>query len=217
MALWTIFLGGAIPPLALVGAPPRSVRQVTRLWARGVLFLLRRIAGMGHDITGQANVPGAPCLIVCNHQSGWEAIAALLFFPDVAIVAKRELLRIPILGWYLRHSPMIVIDRAASLESIRRMARESRIALATGRSVLVFPEGTRVAPEAPIRFRRGLEFLLRGLDVPVLPVVHDSGRFWRRDGKAPGTIRLRILPALAAAGPPAKQARTLEALMNAAR
>ena len=217
MAAWTALLGGAIPVLALLGAPPRRVRQVTRLWARGVVALLESIVGIRHVVTGRSNIPGRPCLIVCNHQSGWETITALLLFPEVAIVAKQELLSIPVFGWYLKRSPMIIIDRASSLESIRGMARQARAALADGRSVLIFPEGTRVAPDAPVRFRRGIEHLFRLLDVPVLAVVHDAGRCWRRDGLAAGTIRVRILAPVMPALPPGRTARDLETVMNAER
>jgi len=215
MAVWTTLLGGGIVPLLLAGSPPAAVRKVTRLWARGVLAMGRRIGGIHHVVEGTA--PEAPCLILCNHQSAWETIAALVLFPDVAIVAKRELLRIPVFGWYLGHSPMIIIDRLAGLESIRTMARETAAALREGRTVLIFPEGTRMTPDEPIRFKRGLEHLLRALPVPLVPVVHDAGRYWRRDGKREGTIVVRILPALDGNAPPALLVRRAEAAMNAAR
>jgi len=217
MALWTGILGAAIFPLALAGSPPAQVRKVTRLWARGVLALLRRTVGIDHVVRGREHMPGSPCLIVCNHQSAWETIAALLIFPDVAIIAKRELLRIPVIGWYLKHSPMIIIDRASGLESIRGMAREGLRAIRQDRSILIFPEGTRVGPATPIRFRRGVEFLLRALRVPVLPVVHDAGRFWTRTGKLPGTIEVKILPPLGSELRAADVAGEAEMLMNAER
>ena len=215
IALWTAFLGGAIVPLLAAGRPAKGVRSVTRLWARGVLVLVRRIGGIDHVVEGKANLPQVPCLILCNHQSAWETIAALVLFPDVAIVAKRELLGIPVFGWYLRHSPMIIIDRAASLESIRVMARESAGAVAEGRSVLIFPEGTRVDPHKPIRFKRGVEHLLRAVRAPVVPVVHDAGRYWRRDGKVRGTIVVKILPPLDGMAAPKLLARHAEQAMNA--
>ena len=217
MALWTAILGAAIFPLALAGSPPAQVRKVTRLWARGVLALLRQTVGVDHVVRGREHMPGSPCLIVCNHQSAWETIAALLIFPDVAIVAKRELLRIPVIGWYLKHSPMIIIDRASGLQSIRGMALEGLRALREERSILIFPEGTRVGPATPIRFTRGVEHLVRALRVPVLPVVHDAGRFWTRSGKIPGTIEVNILPPLGSELPAADVAGKAARLMNAER
>lgn len=215
MAMWTALFGGGIVPLLLAGNPPAAIRKVTRFWARGVLAMARRITRIDHVVDGKW--PGGPCLILCNHQSAWETIAALVLFPDVAIVAKQELLKIPVFGWYLRHSPMIIIDRAAGPGSIRTMARATAAALNEGRSVLIYPQGTRREHDDPIRFKRGVEHLLRALAVPLVPVVHDAGRYWRRDRKRPGTIFVKILPALDGNAPPALLARRAEAAMNAAR
>ncbi len=140
----------------------------------------------------------APCLIIVNHQSTWETLAALVLFPDVAVVAKRELLRIPVLGWYLQHSTMIVIDREEGSKALREMTVQGRAALAAGRSVLIFPEGTRKKVGAPIDFKRGVELLYRSLGVPVTPVVVNSGSFWPlgHGPKRPGRIVVSFLLAI---------------------
>src|ERR1035437_1541832 len=109
--LWTALFGLAIPLLWGIRSPPRLVRTLSRVWARGILVLLSSIVGLRYVECGREHVPRTPSLIVSNHQSMWETLAALVLFPDVAIVAKRELLRIPIMGWYLKRAPMIVIDR----------------------------------------------------------------------------------------------------------
>lgn len=176
--LWTALFGLAIPLLSIAGSPPATVRMLSRVWARGVLFLLVGIVGLRHQERGREHVFRTPGLIVSNHQSTWETLAALVLFPDVAIVAKRELLHIPVMGWYLRHSPMILIDRASASAALREMTFQGRAALAAGRPVLIFPEGTRKSVGEPIEFRRGVEFLYKALGVPALPVVLDSGRFW---------------------------------------
>lgn len=193
---WTALFALTIPFLWALGSPPRAVRAFSRGWARGVLALLGWVAGIRHVVRGAANVPREPCLIVANHQSTWETIATLALFPNVAIVAKRELLRIPVMGWYLRRSPMIVIDRDEAGKALREMAELARAALAEGRSVLIFPEGTRTPVDQPLRFKRGVELLYRTLDAPALPVAFDSGRFWPKGShvKRPGTITVSILP-----------------------
>jgi hypothetical protein len=111
LAVWTGLFGLAIPILTLLRARDLTIRMVTRSWARGVLFGLKHVVGLDHVEHGREALPDEPCLIVCNHQSTWETIALLLLVPDVAIIAKDELIRIPVFGWYLRRSPMIVIDR----------------------------------------------------------------------------------------------------------
>ena len=189
-ALWTALFGLAIPILWLSGSPPKVVRMLTRVWARGILTMLSVIVGLRYEIRQGRYAPSTPSLIISNHQSTWETLAALVLFPDVAIVAKRELMRIPVMGWYLRRSPMILIDRDAAANALRQMVEQSRTALAAGRSVLIFPEGTRKRVDTPIEFKRGVELLYRMLGVPSVPMVVNSGRFWGVGGGAlrPGVI-----------------------------
>lgn len=214
---WTALFAPVIPLLWLAGAPPRPVRKVSRIWARGVLFQLAWIVGLDYRERGRGNVPDAPCLIICNHQSTWETLAALALFPEVSIIAKRELLRIPVLGWFLRRSPMIIIDRSETATAVRKMMSEGAAALASGRSVLIFPEGTRKHPSEKIRFKRGVELLYKALGVPVLPVVVDSGHYWGVAGgwKRPGTITVTYLPVVEAGLSVTEFARRGEQLMQA--
>jgi 1-acyl-sn-glycerol-3-phosphate acyltransferase len=209
---WTGVFGLTIPVLLGLRSPPSTVRKLSRVWARGVLVLLAVSTGVRHSVRGASNLPGRPCLIVANHQSTWETIAALVLFPDVAIVAKRELLRIPVMGWYLRRSPMIVIDRDEAGKALREMTTQSRAALADGRPVLIFPEGTRTPVDEPVNFKRGVELLYRTLGVAVAPVALDSGRFWPGGSglKTPGTITISILPPIAPSLPAAEFARQAE-------
>ena len=203
--LWTALFGLAIPVLLSLGSPPGAVRRLTRLWVRGILLLLSGVVGLKYALQGWEHVLNTPTLIIANHQSTWETLAALVLFPDVAIVAKRELLRIPVMGWYLKHSPMIVIDRDEASKALRLMTAQSRAAVAAGRSVLIFPEGTRKPVGDLVEFKRGVELLYRTLGVPVLPVVVNSGCYWPlgRALKRPGIITVSCLapiqPGLSAA------------------
>ena len=156
IALTALFGPVILVMIAFRTAAP-AIRRVTRIWASGMLLLLRWIAGISYREQGRENIPALPCLIMCNHQSPWGTIAALVLFPDVAIVAKDSLSGVPVLGWFLRHSPMVVIDRDSYLAAVRRMMTEGAHALASGRSVLIFPEGTRKSPSDAIEFRRGIE------------------------------------------------------------
>lgn len=215
--LWTALFGLAIPLLWGIRSPPRLVRTLSRVWARGILVLLSSIVGLRYLERGREHVPRTPSLIVSNHQSMWETLAALVLFPDVAIVAKRELLRIPIMGWYLKRAPMIVIDRGMASKALREMTEQGRAALAAGRSVLIFPEGTRKLRAEPIKFKRGVELLYRRLGVPVLPVVVNSGRLWGIGSapKQPGTIIVSFLAPIKPGLSAADFSSTAEALMEA--
>ncbi|WP_262297750.1 lysophospholipid acyltransferase family protein [Microvirga sesbaniae] len=204
LVVWTGLFVPVLAILWLCGSPELGVRLASRLWARGILVNLRWLVGLTYTEQGQHNIPDEPCLIIANHQSTWETLAFLVLFPDVAIVAKQELLTIPVFSWFLRKSPMILIDRESGSKAIRKMVEESQEALAQGRSVLIFPEGTRRPASEPITFKRGVEFLYAKLGRPVLPVALNSGHFWGpgRSYKRAGTISVTYLdpipPGLAA-------------------
>jgi 1-acyl-sn-glycerol-3-phosphate acyltransferase len=195
---WTGLFVAPLVVLACVGSPPAPIRAATRLWSRGILFGLRHLVGLTYVEEGREHVPSEPCLIVANHQSAWETLAFLVLIPDVAIVAKRELVAIPIVGWFLRRSPMIIIDRANGSQALRTMIDESRAAIAEGRSILMFPEGTRGEIDAPVQFKRGVELLYGKLGLPVLPVAVNSGLYWPHGGshKRSGTVVVRYLEVL---------------------
>lgn len=216
-ALWTMLFGPAIPLLLVMGAPARVVRIFTRMWARGMLAQLAWIVGLTFRQEGRSHIPDAPCLIICNHQSIWETVAALVLFPDVAIIAKQELLGIPILSWFLRRSPMIVVDREGAGRTLRKMVDQSVSALAAGRSVLIFPEGTRKRPNELVVFKRGVALLYKALGVSVLPVVVNSGRFWGlgKNAKRSGVITISYLATIEPGLEPSEFASLCERLMQA--
>jgi 1-acyl-sn-glycerol-3-phosphate acyltransferase len=147
LVIWTMLFAPAIPILWLSGSSCETIRSITRLWARGVLFNLHHFVGLDFMEFGTPLPTKGPYLIVANHQSMWETIAFLLIFPDVAVIAKQELLKIPVFGWYLKNSPMIIIDRNSGANALRKMVEQSCWMSASGRSILVFPEGSRMPPE----------------------------------------------------------------------
>jgi 1-acyl-sn-glycerol-3-phosphate acyltransferase len=219
LAVWTGLFVPVLAILWLCGSPERGVRLASRLWARGVLVTLKWLVGLTYAEQGQHNIPDGPCLIIANHQSTWETLAFLTLFPDVAIVAKEELLTIPVFSWFLRNSPMILIDRESGSKAVRKMVEESQAALAQGRSVLIFPEGTRKLVSEPIEFKRGVELLYVKLGTPVLPVALNSGHFWGpgRAYKRAGTISVSYLDPIAPGLAGHEFTRKAEQLLEAER
>ena len=195
LTVWTGLFAPVLAFLWLIGSPERGVRLTSRLWARGVLVSLKWLVGLTYAERGRNNIPDEPCLIIANHQSTWETLAFLVLFPDVAIIAKQELLTIPVFSWFLRKSPMILIDRESGSKAVRKMIDESRAVLAQGRSVLIFPQGTRKSASEPVEFKRGVELLYTRLNRVVLPVSLNSGLFWGPDRayKRAGTISVSYL------------------------
>ena len=219
LVLWTALFAPAAVALALCGTPERAVRRTARAWARGTLRLLGWCVGLTYVEEGQENIPTEPCLIIANHQSTWETFAFLALVPDVAIVAKQELLGIPVFGWFLRNAPMILIDRESGTKAVRKMVDESRTALAGGRSVLIFPEGTRRSASAKIEFKRGIEILYTRLGCRVLPVSVNSGHFWAPDRpyKRSGTIWVNYLGTIEPGLGGAEFTRQSQAVLDRAR
>jgi 1-acyl-sn-glycerol-3-phosphate acyltransferase len=184
----------ALPLLAL----PRALAvRATRLWARIVLALLAGIVGLRFRIDGAQHLPrSGPALIAAKHQSAFDTIVWLALLPDAAYVLKRELLAIPVYGWFCRKLGMIAVDRGAGASAMRGLLRDAEAALAAGRQVVIFPEGTRTAPGTTVRYQPGVAGLYQRAGLPIVPVGTDSGRFWGRRAllKHPGCLRITVLP-----------------------
>jgi len=191
---WTILAGLAALPLLL--GPPAPLRAYSRFWVRVTLWLLRVTVGLSHQVVGRENIPTAPALFAIKHQSAWETLAINLIIRDPAIVLKRELTRIPIFGWFLIRTGQIAIDRSGGMSTLRDMVKAAREALADGRSIVIYPEGTRVAPGSRKPYHGGIAALHGALDVPVVPVAVNSGVFWPHHmlGLRPGVITIEFLP-----------------------
>lgn len=194
--LWTAAL--AFPGLPLLLAPPLWMMRFGTFWSAGTLFLLRFCVGLDHDVTGRENLPAGPVLIAMKHQSAWDTFAAPLLFRNPAMIIKRELAFIPFYGWYAVKAGMITVDRSGGAQALKRMVAAGEKALARGRPILIFPEGTRSAVGAKPRYQPGVAALYRQLGVPLVPVAVNSGLYWgrRRFLKRPGRITVDILPAI---------------------
>src|SRR6476469_681773 len=143
------YLGSVLIALAgapLLLAPRRLVVAWARLWISFVLWWLRVTCRLTHRVVGWENLPAGPVIIACKHQSTWETLAFTLLFADIAIVLKRELLFIPIVGWAMARAGNIAVVRRDGGAALRGLVRQGKAAVAQGRSIVIFPEGTRVAP-----------------------------------------------------------------------
>jgi 1-acyl-sn-glycerol-3-phosphate acyltransferase len=200
VVVWTLLLSPTLPFLRLTNASSAKVRAVSQLWANGIVFLFKFVLGLDYRERGRENIPNGPCIIACNHQSLWETVALSTIFPEASIVAKKELIELPIVGWYLYRYPMILLDRSAGRQALRQMIEEAKRATADGRKVLIFPQGTRQAiDEAPKYIWAGVYALYSNLNLPVLPAAHNSGLFWGKKSLMmdKGTVTVSYLPVIA--------------------
>ena len=175
-----IVLGLACLPLLL--APRRTAVTPIRLWARGALGALPLLVGLRVEIVDRDRAPVGAALVAAKHQGMLDILVALVLLPDPCIVMKKELMWIPIFGWFCAKAGMIPIDRSAGAKAVRTMTRAAKTAAAEGRQLLVFPEGTRRAPGAPPDYRPGVAALYRELALPCTPIATDSGRVWPASG-----------------------------------
>ncbi|MDF2764397.1 MAG: 1-acyl-sn-glycerol-3-phosphate acyltransferase [Rhodospirillales bacterium] len=183
---------------ALIFGPP-GVYFMGRLWSRGTFWLLKHLIGLTHRLLGRERLPGEPVIAAVKHQSSWDTMICTLLFKEPAFVLKRELTWIPFFGWFLLRGGMIPVDRAAGGAALRRLLRRAKQAAADGRSVVIYPEGTRTAPGTSRPYQPGVAALYEHLSLPVVPVALNSGLFWGRRSflKLPGTITLEILEPIA--------------------
>ena len=194
--VWTGALSLVYLPLLVL--PRKFMRPAVQLWLGGTLGALRIIAGLGFELRGRENLPHGPFLVASKHQSAFETFVFHLLLNDPAYILKRELLWIPFFGWYLGKSGVIAIDRSAGTKALKAMVKGAEEAVALGRPVVIFPEGTRAAPGAKLPYHSGVAMLYGALKLPVIPISLNSGLFWRRRGflKKAGTITIEALPAI---------------------
>ena len=196
------YLGTAI--IAIVGSPillmpRRFVVAWSLFWIDFCLGWLRLTCRLTHRIGGLENMPSGPVIFACKHQSSWETLAFTRLFPNSATVLKRELLFIPVVGWAMARVGNIAVERGDGAQALRGLVRQAKAAIADGRAILIFPEGTRTPVGSQRPYQVGTAALYRQLGVPVVPVALNSGLFWGRRQfiKWPGVIDVEVLPAIA--------------------
>lgn len=212
-----VFYGLSVPfvlavPLAALGGQHAMIRYA-QAWSRLGLRCARVLLGIRYRVEGPR--PAGPVLYAAKHQSMYETLALTVELDGPAVVLKRELRRIPLWGWATAVYGAIVADRDASAAALRSMMREAKAAAAAGRSVLIYPEGTRVAPGEQPPLQSGFAGLYRAVGLPVVPVAVDSGRVWpRRGSKRPGLVTFRLGEAVPAGLPRAEVEARVYAVIN---
>jgi len=214
--LWTLVIGLYGAPLLL--GPRRYVMEFGRLWAAGSLGLLAWTVGLRHEIRGAENIPPGAAIIAMKHQSAWDTVVLPVIFEHAAIVIKHELAWLPIYGWYAVRAGGIPVDRGAGASALKRMLARARKAVASGRPIAIFPEGTRTAVGTRRPYHPGVAALYTQLGVPLVPAAVNSGLYWGRRSflKKPGRIILEFLPAIPPGLPRRKVMAELEARIEAA-
>lgn len=185
-----------------------------KTWARVNRWALTAIGGVRVELRGLENLPPGGLVLVSKHQSTFETVSLLDLFGDPVYVFKKELLSIPLFGWYATKAEQIPVDRTAGRAALNEMAERARIEVGRGRQLIIYPEGTRRPAGAPPNYKHGVVHLYRALGAPVVPVALNSGLFWPRHGflRHPGTLVVEFLPPI----PPGRDPEQVFVEMQAA-
>lgn len=198
-----------IAPIGIIAFPldfKKRYYLITR-WAVFNLWWLKICCNVTYEIKGKDNIPGKPCIVMSKHQSAFETLALQqIFIPQVWIL-KKELLQIPIYGWGLASMQPIAINRDSTIRSFRQIADQGCERLQKGYWVIIFPEGTRVAPNKKKKYLPGGGMLAEKSGAQVVPVAHNAGRLWPRNSmiKKPGLITIKIGPVIESENKSAKE------------
>jgi 1-acyl-sn-glycerol-3-phosphate acyltransferase len=193
----TLTLLASIPLLPI---SQKVAQWIARFMSRTTLMLLRTTVGLRWELRGRVDLLRGPALIVCKHQSAWDTIVFFMLCDQPTYVMKRELMLIPVFGWLASRQGHISIDRKAGAGALRALRRATQAAVAAGRQIVIFPQGTRVPPGEHRPYQPGVVSLYNALNRPIVPVALNSGLFWgrRKFIKRPGTVVIEVLPEIPA-------------------
>jgi 1-acyl-sn-glycerol-3-phosphate acyltransferase len=175
-------------------------------WCGVNLWAAKWICGIRWRVNGLTNIPtdtrAAPHIVMSKHSSTWETLSLTQYFPPLAYVAKKELLKIPFFGWGFALASPITIDRKAGTDSMEQIATQGRERFAQGFWIVVYPEGTRIRAGRRAKYKTGGARLAVAMNVPIIPVAHNAGYVWPKGlfGKRPGTITMTIGRAISPTG-----------------
>jgi len=197
------FFGGTtlmlLVALPLLLAPRRCTNWLAHFWTWSMFGFLKLFVGLDYEVRGRENLPAGAAILAMKHQSAWDTLAIFRLFDDPAVVLKRELWRIPLFGWFLRKHGTIAIDREGRASALKKLVADAGRAAAEGRSIVIFPEGTRGPVGAKLEYQPGVAALYTQLGLPMVPVALNSGLYWGRKAfmKRPGRVLVEILPPIA--------------------
>jgi 1-acyl-sn-glycerol-3-phosphate acyltransferase len=194
--LVTAFYGVLVPPFSFVSQ--KIGYALARSWGLQIVRLAKLICGIDYNILGMENLPATPSIVMAKHQSAWETVSLLALMPRASWIIKRELVYVPFVGWALASLKSIAIDRKSGKNARDQILEQGREYLAAGQWVIIFPEGTRVAPGQKGRYGIGGAWLASQTGTPIVPIAHNAGELWQRNAfiKSPGTVTMSIGPVI---------------------
>lgn len=196
-----VVVGGGLVPLVLID--DRFIWVAMRWWGKAAIFGLRWICGVRISFEGLENLPPkGPALFASKHHATLDTVLPAQFVAQPVFVVKRELINMPVFGFYMKRG-MIPVDRDAHAKALKDMLRKAREVIAKGRQIVIYPEGTRQELGAQTAYKPGIAALYKDLQLPVTPIALNTGLVWPPQGimRKPGHVTIKILPAIPAGLP----------------
>lgn len=218
-----LFLAQIYPMMALMAVwftPQVFFRReaafdAVHCWCRWVRWSARWMVGLRTEVRGE--VPMGEVLIASKHQSFLDIIMIVSEVPRPKFIMKKELLRAPILGWYAVKIGCVPVDRGKRGQAVAQMLADVRSGAALPGQLIIYPQGTRVAPGAHLPYKPGTGILYEQLGQPCVPAGTNVGLFWPRRGilRKPGLAVVEFLPAILPGKPVAEFMAELETVVEA--
>ncbi|MBW8754811.1 MAG: 1-acyl-sn-glycerol-3-phosphate acyltransferase [Sphingomonadales bacterium] len=194
LAFYIVFYGGSLLyvlcSLAALAIGRNALIVVATGWSTYHRFCVTRLLGIRVVVEGP--LPEQGMVVAVKHESFFEAIDLPNLLGRPAIIAKAELLRIPLWGRAARAYGLVAVERDQGAKALRAMLAGARRLVAEGRPLAIFPEGTRVPHGQAAPLQSGFAGLYKLLGLPVVPIAVDSGPLYHRRWKRPGTITFRV-------------------------
>lgn len=197
----TLFCLLLLPTLIL---PRKIMMAAVYVFVHVNTFLEKHIMGLDYEVRGAEHLPKeGSYIIAAKHQSSYETFKLHILFNNPAIVLKKELLKIPLWGLYLRKSDSISIDRSSPKTAIASIQDGARRMKAQNRPIIIFPQGTRVLPEETAKdkpYKTGIARVQEATGLPIIPLALNSGFFSPKKSwwKKSGTVIFEFLPQIEA-------------------
>ena len=168
--------------------------SIAKTWAEINISLCDRFCGLRYQIQGLENIPNEKCVVFVKHSSVYEIFILLKHFSPSSWVGKYELMYLPIFRGVFKKFKLIPVKRGKGAEEVIKVRKMGQERLITGNWIIIFPEGTRMEYNNSKRYGLSGSILAKETGSMVLPVSHNSGKYWKRRGwiKHPGTISFVI-------------------------
>lgn len=192
---WTLIIGILFLPIIFFPTDI-IILVVGKIWAKGLYFFLKIFCNLKIDLRGLHNIPNQPAIFASKHQSALETFMFHILVHKPVFVLKKELLDLPVFGFYLKKMGMIAIDRNGGMRSLKLLLKEVQEKINQGYSIIIFPEGTRTKPGETIDYNAGITAIYNLKVASVIPIALNTGVFWPKDSflKKPGKFVIEFLP-----------------------